>query len=879
MRVTSRRSVIFSLILAAVTCLVVTLIPGTVSSAPHAADALRTQAPKLYELHQRGAGFYRAHRFQDALQEYQREYEAALVEGNPAAVVSSLNSLEITRLHLDAEADCKAGHFQQGSVQFEREYRLALANGESTAVTQSLNGLAASQFAQFHYKQAIGWFLKARDAAALYHDRQSLGIICFNLSSLYFHLGDLVMADHEAQGALEALGDSGASAFRSQAFSIMMRIRVRQGLLPEAITWLDRAVDAADKSGDARLAPEPWLHFGEEMLFKGNLLAADRALSESLRLSLALPQSNRRGLYYTLCYLRLQEGDLRSAQALFTAAQKSPPDSSLQRWRVDYLRGRILVAQGQTRAALACYRKGIEAAKAWWDEVVPADTLLISWADLPVLSELYDSFIEASLASNPAPSTEAFLAVEEQRAAALRRALTFTSDQKWRKRLPSDYWAALDRLRKAERTALVEAGGPAARNLEQAREELTEREVEAGLSDASGSGGGHLVGEVRTHTARLKSLQREITHDEAFFSFYEGKKASGVWIVTRAGIEYHSLPSRRVLSDLIAHFVVAVEQGLPERDQLGQKLYASLFSDLSVDVLKKPSWQIAASDDLYTVPLAALVVRVRAGQPEYLIEHHSIQRLPGALMLQAQAVPLRDGLFLGIGDGIYNVADARWQKTNPDFGNRQGALPAESTKPVFQLARLAGSRREITSCARLWDGTAEPVLLSGSSASREHFQKALNLQPVIVHIAAHVVSLQGRPGDALVDMGLSEYGEPDVLTRADVENLQVPGAVVVMSGCSSGAGPARSGSGVLGLTRAWMKAGAVAVVASLWPTPDDSGELFRSFYEDLRRRKGMGHGARAVAAAFRTAQVDMLRSHTWRSNPSYWSAFYVLGKD
>ena len=102
--------------------------------------------------------------------------------------------------------------------------------------------------------------------------------------------------------------------------------------------------------------------------------------------------------------------------------------------------------------------------------------------------------------------------------------------------------------------------------------------------------------------------------------------------------------------------------------------------------------------------------------------------------------------------------------------------------------------------------------------------------------------------------------------------------LVVLSGCSS-AGEALPAEGLMGLTRAWLAGGARAVIATQWPTPDDSGELFRSFYGALRALPGSGSYAVRAALALQQAQREMLRSGSWRSDPRYWAAYFVLGKD
>ena len=143
-------------------------------------------------------------------------------------------------------------------------------------------------------------------------------------------------------------------------------------------------------------------------------------------------------------------------------------------------------------------------------------------------------------------------------------------------------------------------------------------------------------------------------------------------------------------------------------------------------------------------------------------------------------------------------------------------------------------------------------------------------------MAAHVLQPVGHPEDALIDLGITKNGN-DLLTRDDIANLRVDHCLVVMSGCASASAGVETGAGVLGLTRAWILAGARAVVGSRWDIPDDSGELFDAFYSTLRANRGSVGWT--IPAALRRAQLKMLQSNSWRSDPKYWAAFYVVGKE
>jgi CHAT domain-containing protein len=79
--------------------------------------------------------------------------------------------------------------------------------------------------------------------------------------------------------------------------------------------------------------------------------------------------------------------------------------------------------------------------------------------------------------------------------------------------------------------------------------------------------------------------------------------------------------------------------------------------------------------------------------------------------------------------------------------------------------------------------------------------------------------------------------------------------------------------------RAWMIAGAGAVVGSHWAIGDDSGELFADFYRYFGGLRAAGNEQRIACQALRQAQLDALRSNSWRSDPKYWSAFFTVGKN
>jgi CHAT domain-containing protein len=172
--------------------------------------------------------------------------------------------------------------------------------------------------------------------------------------------------------------------------------------------------------------------------------------------------------------------------------------------------------------------------------------------------------------------------------------------------------------------------------------------------------------------------------------------------------------------------------------------------------------------------------------------------------------------------------------------------------------------------ARSWRaGSGTATVLEGENARRSRFLAALSVRPAVIHLATHVLTPPERREQAFLAFGLGPSAGAELLATSDVAMLHVPGSLVVMSGCATASGDALAGAGLLGLTRAWLMAGASAVVATGWPVRDSDGEFFSRFYNLLR--------GSTAAEALRRTQAEMAHSDTWRRAPAYWASYQVTG--
>ena len=118
--------------------------------------------------------------------------------------------------------------------------------------------------------------------------------------------------------------------------------------------------------------------------------------------------------------------------------------------------------------------------------------------------------------------------------------------------------------------------------------------------------------------------------------------------------------------------------------------------------------------------------------------------------------------------------------------------------------------------------------------------------------------------------------------------MEIPADLVVLSACETGEGKVVQGEGIMGLTRAFMFAGAPRVICSLWKVDDEATRaLMVKFYElwNLGRsprtraseasRRGPGPGCRRPRRCGRRRR-SCASQEKWK-HPYYWAAWVLWG--
>jgi len=134
----------------------------------------------------------------------------------------------------------------------------------------------------------------------------------------------------------------------------------------------------------------------------------------------------------------------------------------------------------------------------------------------------------------------------------------------------------------------------------------------------------------------------------------------------------------------------------------------------------------------------------------------------------------------------------------------------------------------------------------------------------LIHLATHGVSRLDAPLFSYLRLADGH------LTALDCFDLELDCALVTLSACESGRGVVDAGDEQIGLPRAFLYAGARAVLHSLWRIDDRATQtLMEHFYTELRAGRGRG-------ASLRAAQLASLRQ-SGRVHPFLWAALQLVG--
>jgi CHAT domain-containing protein len=379
----------------------------------------------------------------------------------------------------------------------------------------------------------------------------------------------------------------------------------------------------------------------------------------------------------------------------------------------------------------------------------------------------------------------------------------------------------------------------------------------------------------------LSEIQEMLGETSLLLEYLVGESGSFLFAIRKREYKVARLPPASRLRDEVKRLREAVSR--PERAALvsyvsaGSNLYDELVLPAKALAEGAEEILVVPDDVLHYLPFELLLKTTGAPlRPDprslpYLVRDHRISYLPAAGLLPAistaegRGVPSMDLMALGdpTYDGTAGLADGSGEAV------LRGAF--DGNEP-WKLRRLSHSREEVTRILELYPKGRAEVLL-GEQATEANLTSDGRLSRYrIVHLAAHGLLNESRPQFSGLVVSLPHGPSPEdgLLQAYEIFNLELNAELVVLSACETGLGKEIHGEGIVGLTRAFLYAGASAVVVSLWKVADSStSELMVRFHQHLT-----GGGSRSEA--LRRAQLDLVEKGAF-AHPYYWAPFVLVG--
>jgi CHAT domain-containing protein len=329
-------------------------------------------------------------------------------------------------------------------------------------------------------------------------------------------------------------------------------------------------------------------------------------------------------------------------------------------------------------------------------------------------------------------------------------------------------------------------------------------------------------------------------------AYWLGPERSYLWMLTPSDITTAVLPPESQIATLVAQHrnaLMGPHDALRSGSAAGIELYGLLVSRAEKWIARDPHVTIVPDGVLCSVNFETLIAP--APEPHYWIEDASVAQA-GAMVLSANArAPSR-------------AARDRLPPTLLLVGNPR---PASTTYPALPYAVT-----EIEGVARHF-APADRTVLVETAATPAAYAEATPGRFTFIHFVAHATASRTSPLDSAIV--LADNDRPAYLSARTILTLPLRARLITVSACDSAGTRAYAGEGLVGLSWAFLRAGAHEVVAALWQVDDAStAALMTGLYQRLM-------AGEEPTEALRATKLAMLKSDSVYRKPYYWAPFVL----
>jgi len=330
--------------------------------------------------------------------------------------------------------------------------------------------------------------------------------------------------------------------------------------------------------------------------------------------------------------------------------------------------------------------------------------------------------------------------------------------------------------------------------------------------------------------------------------YWLGAKQSYLWAITPEKTTLFPLPAQSEITPLVERYrksLLGVEDPVQSTNDTGRKLFTMLVEPAANLIHPNTPVMILTDRALSQLNFETLIAPAQNGktQDHYWIEDVTLTSAPSLAMLAA-AKPAH-----GQGNKMLLLGDA--------------VSPSEDY-PELPLAAF-----EMQQIQKHFIATSE-VVFRRSQATPKAYLSSDPKQFSYIHFVSHGVASRTDPLDSAIILSRATASDDGFkLYAREVMQHPIDARLVTISACYGSGTRAYVGEGLVGLSWAFLRAGAHNAIGALWEVSDESTpRLMDTLYAGIE-------SGQTPAAALRNAKLALLHSHSSFRKPFYWAPFQI----
>jgi CHAT domain-containing protein len=340
--------------------------------------------------------------------------------------------------------------------------------------------------------------------------------------------------------------------------------------------------------------------------------------------------------------------------------------------------------------------------------------------------------------------------------------------------------------------------------------------------------------------------------------YWLGEKQSYLWAVTPQKTSLFPLPAQKQITPLVERYrksLLGPADPLQSGNEAGASLYNILVAPAAGLIQAGSTVMILADGPISLLNFETLLVTGSASgnqppepalpsaPPHYWIDDVNLISAPSLVMLASAPIHThRDAKLLLLGD----------------------AISPQSSYPELPLASL--EMKEI----QKHFAPGNQTVFARQQANPATYLHSSPQQYSYIHFVAHGVASRTDPLDSAIILSRTSTSEDSFkLYARDIMQHPIDARLVTISACYGSGTRSYVGEGLVGLSWAFLRAGAHNTIGALWEASDDSTpRLMDELYLGLEK-------GQSPSAALRQAKLSLLHSHSIFRKPFYWAPFQI----